>query len=143
MRSTDLDAVLEIAGALAGAPKWGRDVYLAALSEDEVPQRVALVAELDGALAGFLIAAVVAGEAELESIGVAPAAQRAGTGTALLSELIAEVSRVGASEILLEVRESNLVARRLYARSGFAEVGRRRGYYAHPVEDAVLMRLEL
>jgi ribosomal protein S18 acetylase RimI-like enzyme len=41
--------------------------------------------------------------------------------------------------ILLEVRPSNVAGRGFYAASGFVETGRRRAYYADPVEDAVLM----
>ena len=52
---------------------------------------------------------------------------------------------VAASSLYLEVRESNIPARRLYEQNGFVVVGRRRGYYRHLSgrEDAVLMRREL
>jgi len=40
----------------------------------------------------------------------------------------------------LEVRESNDAARGLYGSRGFSEIGRRRGYYRRPVEDALVMR---
>jgi ribosomal-protein-alanine N-acetyltransferase len=43
----------------------------------------------------------------------------------------------------LEVRESNTAARRLYASRGFEEMGRRRGYYKRPAEDAIVLRLEM
>ncbi len=43
----------------------------------------------------------------------------------------------------LDVRESNAAARALYARFGFAEVGRRRAYYREPVEDALVLRCDL
>ena len=42
--------------------------------------------------------------------------------------------------MFLEVRESNVAARALYASRGFSAVGRRRGYYRHPVEDALVLR---
>ena len=41
--------------------------------------------------------------------------------------------------VFLEVRESNDPAKRLYERAGFETVGRRTGYYAHPVEDALVL----
>ena len=49
----------------------------------------------------------------------------------------------GCSEATLEVRPSNLVARRLYERYGFREIGRRTGYYQDTREDAVLMAARL
>ncbi len=45
--------------------------------------------------------------------------------------------------ILLEVRESNLPARRLYEKHAFRDVGRRRMYYKDPAEDAILYELSL
>jgi ribosomal-protein-alanine N-acetyltransferase len=57
--------------------------------------------------------------------------------------MAAELSRADVREVLLEVRESNQAARAFYASLGFVDDGRRRGYYADPVEDAVLLRLRL
>jgi ribosomal-protein-alanine N-acetyltransferase len=45
--------------------------------------------------------------------------------------------------VFLEVRESNAAARALYARFGFREGGRRRGYYRKPVEDALVLVCDL
>jgi ribosomal protein S18 acetylase RimI-like enzyme len=45
--------------------------------------------------------------------------------------------------VLLEVRQSNRPARALYLSLGFIETGRRHGYYADPVEDAIQMRFEM
>ena len=59
----------------------------------------------------------------------------------LMRELIQRAKSDAASAILLEVRESNLPARRLYEKHEFREVGRRRVYYRDPVEDAVLYAL--
>jgi ribosomal-protein-alanine N-acetyltransferase len=61
----------------------------------------------------------------------------------LIGALFAEVRRLGGTKMLLEVRASNGAALRLYERLGFSQTGRRRGYYADPVEDAVLLSLQL
>ena len=45
--------------------------------------------------------------------------------------------------LTLEVRESNVPARRLYGKFGFSEAGRRRGFYSDPKEDALLLTLTL
>jgi len=140
----DLDRVLEIAGGLEAAPQWGRAAYAAALDAAVCsPRRVALVAEVEGAVAGFAVASVVGTDAELESIVVEAAAQGRGIGRALMLELIRRLKVAGVGEIGLEVRASNAAAIGLYAGVGFGEVGRRRGYYREPVEDAVLMGMEL
>ena len=57
-------------------------------------------------------------------------------------ELNLALPRHGIRLVFLEVRESNSAARFLYQRAGFETVGRRSGYYAHPVEDALVMSIE-
>ena len=64
---------------------------------------------------------------------------RRGIGAALLKALFAESERRGAAVLQLEVRESNLAARRLYEKNGFEIVGKRKNYYEKPAEDAILM----
>jgi ribosomal-protein-alanine N-acetyltransferase len=71
---------------------------------------------------------------------VAPDQRGRGVGRALAERLIAVLAAHGVATVYLEVRESNAVARRLYGRLGFAEVGRRAKYYRRPVEDAVVLR---
>jgi ribosomal-protein-alanine N-acetyltransferase len=72
---------------------------------------------------------------------VAARVLRRGTASELMRELIRRAQNEAALAILLEVRESNLPARGLYEKHGFREVGRRRGYYADPAEDAILYAL--
>jgi len=143
MAEGDLDAVLAIAAALPTAPEWPRSAYAAAFEAGATPRRIALVAELERGIAGFAVASVIAGEGEIELIAVVPGVQRQGIGNALLTELLGALAAAGALEVVLELRESNRAAAGLYARAGFSEVGRRRSYYRDPVEDAVLMRLEM
>ena len=99
--------------------------------------------ESAGSVVGFAVAVVVAGEGEIESIAVAPGWQRRGIGMALLRELQRALEAEGALAIVLEVRETNRAAASLYAQAGFREVGRREGYYRDPVEDAVVMQLQM
>jgi tRNA threonylcarbamoyladenosine biosynthesis protein TsaB len=145
METADIDAVLEIAAKTDHAPRWGRQAYVAAMDAGHQPKRVALVAERDGAaLAGFVVAAVLpGGEAELESIVTALPHQRRGVARELFAVLKPELRRQGVREVMLEVREANHSAQGFYRFLGFKEEGRRPGYYADPVEDAVLMRLRL
>jgi [ribosomal protein S18]-alanine N-acetyltransferase len=91
-------------------------------------------------LSGYVVAWFAADEGEIANLAVAPEARGSGIGAALLDEALAEAGRRGASAVYLEVRDSNDTARRLYGSRGFEEVGRRRGYYRRPVEDAVILR---
>jgi tRNA threonylcarbamoyladenosine biosynthesis protein TsaB len=150
MTAQDVDAVMEIAAKTDHAPQWGRQAYVAAVNAGNQPRRVALVAEgKEGRLAGFVVASLVPGpggspaEAELESIVTALAHQRRGVARELFAVLKTELRRHGAREVILEVRDGNRSAQAFYRFLGFREDGRRAGYYADPVEDAVLMRLRL
>jgi ribosomal-protein-alanine N-acetyltransferase len=91
---------------------------------------------------GFLLGRVVAGEAELLTLAVDPAARRQGIGAALMQDFLAESLRRGAESVFLEVAATNAAALQLYARAGFSETARRKGYY-HAADgqavDAVIM----
>jgi ribosomal-protein-alanine N-acetyltransferase len=140
MELEDVDSVVAIASAQLLAPQWSRQSYVQALDPQGFPPRIALVAEANGAIAGFAVASVLALQAELESIAVTSAAVGRGVGRTLLAAMMIAVAQAGAGEIILEVRVSNQQAIQLYRKEGFFEVGVRRDYYQSPVEDAFLMR---
>jgi ribosomal-protein-alanine N-acetyltransferase len=99
--------------------------------------RRCLVAELDGRVAGLLLAECpVAGEAEILTVAVEPAARGRRLGYALVQAFLA--SRQG--QVFLEVRRSNIAAQRLYAKAGFARAGVRSNYYSDPPEDACVFK---
>jgi ribosomal-protein-alanine N-acetyltransferase len=95
---------------------------------------------------GFVLMRVVADEAEVLTLAVRPDARERGLGGRLLAEGVARAEVLGAGRVFLEVAEDNAAALALYRRSGFAEAGRRRGYYARPDgarRDALLFALNL
>lgn len=88
---------------------------------------------------GYLVAWQVLDELQILQIATAPSLQRQGIASLLLKEVLADVRHGGGHVALLEVRSSNSAARAFYEHHGFRILGIRRGYYAHPIEDAVLM----
>jgi len=94
-------------------------------------------------LLGYVVALVLGPEAEIADLAVAPEARRLGVGRALLERVLGELGEVGTRTVFLEVRESNQAARTLYESNGFESIGRRRGYYRQPVEDALVLRREI
>ena len=144
MEAADIESVMEIVATTDHAPQWGRAAYVAALDPGNQPRRVAVVAEEETGLAGFVVVALLpGGEAELESIVTALPHQRRGVARELFAVLKAELRRQGIREVMLEVREGNHSAQGFYRFLGFREEGRRPAYYSEPAEDAVLMRLTL
>lgn len=81
---------------------------------------------------GFALTRVVRDEAELLSIGVAPAYRRRGVAAALLEAGMTRSHRMGARVMYLEVAVDNETAQALYREHGFDAVGRREDYYARP-----------
>jgi ribosomal-protein-alanine N-acetyltransferase len=129
----DLPAILEIEQQSPVAAHWTAEQYKAVLGRG-----VILVTEQTGKLCGFLCATAAAEDWEIENMAVHADFQRRGIADQLVRALIQRAGSTSASAILLEVRESNQPARRLYKKHGFREEGRRRAYYNHPLDDAIL-----
>jgi [ribosomal protein S18]-alanine N-acetyltransferase len=91
-------------------------------------------------MAGFVVAASVGREWEIENVVVAEEARRRGLGGSLMQALMERARRQGAESVFLEVRESNVAAVALYRKWGFKEAGKRKGYYSAPAEDGLLYR---
>lgn len=108
------------------------------------PSAFALIASA-GDAQGFVLAWAAAGDAELLTVAVVPEARRRGVGASLVSAAGVAALVRGAATMHLEVAEDNAAARALYAKLGYAEAGRRPGYYAATVGrvDAIVMRRTL
>jgi ribosomal-protein-alanine N-acetyltransferase len=149
--TADVGSVHEIERAAFSDP-WSRGSFASLVSDPRALFAVAVApggaapadgAHGAGAVLGYAVATFVVEQAELANLATAPAARRRGVGGLLLDEVIREAVTRGTRELFLEVRESNRAARALYASRGFVQVGRRRGYYRRPVEDALVLRLGL
>jgi ribosomal-protein-alanine N-acetyltransferase len=141
MRLTDLPAVLVLEEELFAPDTWTAAMYRDELSRTDT--RFYLVAEDGDGLAGYGGLIAYDDEAHVSTIGVAAGRQGEGIGSLLLDALLAEADRRRSPVVILEVRADNELAQGLYRRRGFAEVGRRRGYYQPSGADAVVMRREL
>ena len=91
---------------------------------------------------GFLLGRVIADEAELLTLAVAPDARRQGIARDLVGSFAATSRARGAAHAFLEVAADNAAAQTLYLAAGWAESGRRRRYYG-PDLDAIVMVLRL
>jgi ribosomal-protein-alanine N-acetyltransferase len=99
-----------------------------------------------GELVGYFLLMYALDEAHLLDVAVAGPRHGTGLGRYLLDRIVARARGLRMASILLEVRPSNLRALQVYQRYGFAEIGRRKGYYpAHEGrrEDAIVMRYML
>jgi len=87
-------------------------------------------------LAGFVLSRFAADQAEILSIAVAAPFRRRRLAGKLLDLHLLRLTAARVRSLFLEVDERNLPARRLYARFGFGEVGRRKNYYPEAGRDA-------
>jgi ribosomal-protein-alanine N-acetyltransferase len=133
---------MALANLSSSAAQWTAEQYHQIL-ENSLPRRVMLVMEEESAVQAFLVGRALNAEWEIENIAVADSRRRRGLGRQLLEEFLRFSQGEGAETIFLEVRESNLAARKLYEKCGFAENGRRQRYYKEPAEDAILYELML
>jgi ribosomal-protein-alanine acetyltransferase len=139
--SADIPALMAVEKHAVTAGHWSLEQYREAFSSTG-PARVLLVIEEGASVQGFLIARAVEREWEVENTAIAGPARRRGFGTRLLGEFLNIARSQGGQAVFLEVRESNLAARKLYEKWEFAESGRRKGYYGAPDEDAITYRLD-
>ena len=98
-----------------------------------------LVWEKDEIVAGYCALRVLADEGEIQRIAVLPSWRRHGIGKSLMEAMIQTSREKGAVQMSLEVRESNIGARKLYEKYGFMQEAVRRNYYENPVENACIM----
>jgi len=153
----DLAALIALEEVCEGPDAWSR-ALIAAGVEGSVPTTTWLVATAEqpqvaeqtviaertqvAEVTGYAVLSAVDDVAELQRIGVLPAARRAGIASALVADVVVRARAAGAARLLLEVREGNAPALALYARAGFAEIARRARYYADGT-TAVVMELPL
>jgi ribosomal-protein-alanine N-acetyltransferase len=134
---------------------WSREYYAAELSNhfshfyvaEAVPESAGKCPAARGGaqeapLVGYLLFWRLGAELELHKIAVGRAWQRQGHAARLLEFFIQAGRSWGSERAVLEVRESNVAAMRLYERYAFRPVARRSDYYTRPQEDALVYWLD-
>ncbi len=109
----------------------------------ENPNALIFVAVSDGEVVGFLNGSFVLDEAELLNVAVSDKYRNCGVAGSLITSFEKELLNKGVNTIYLEVRESNISARRLYDKYAFVQNGLRKNYYHNPTENAILMKKEI
>ena len=139
MTSSDVPEVVRIETTAFSTP-WSSGTFCSLLERSGVEL---WVAEWGDQLAAYAILWTVLDEGELANIAVRGDLRGRGIGSGLLGRMLEVAEDSGVRSLYLEVRESNGLAREMYARRGFHEVGVRRGYYEGPHEDALVLKKSL
>ncbi len=135
-----LKDVLEIE-AISNTTPWSKQTFLKTLEN----RSISFVIISDGQVIAFCIANKVLDECHLQNIAVAEELRGRGIGTFILNILLKRAKLTDLYTVLLEVRESNKIARKFYQDNGFEEISTRKDYYKTKEgrENAVIMRLEV
>lgn len=136
MVADDIDAVVAIENASYSVP-WSEATFRGLLRRLDAEM---ITAESGDGVVGYAAYWRVLDQGELGNVAVAASWRGRGLGERLVREVLDRAATRGVREVFLEVRPSNTVARRLYERLHFDSVGRRRNYYRHPTEDALVLR---
>jgi ribosomal-protein-alanine N-acetyltransferase len=131
--TSDVAAIAALETAIFGRDAWSQAQVAGEVSS---PAHVVVVAEREGTVIGYGCISVAGDIADLLRIAVAPGFRRFGVASQMLRAL--HDRAMGADRMLLEVASSNVDAQEFYAAHGYAEVSRRRRYYASG-DDAVVM----
>ena len=139
MAAEHIEAVAALERACFSAP-WSATALTEELDNPPAVFRVAIDAH--GTVLGYMGMHHVGDEGFVTNVAVSPEYRRQGIASALLDVFTRFAEGNKLAFLTLEVRDANAAARALYARHGYAEVGRRKNYYEHPKEDAIIMTRE-
>jgi ribosomal-protein-alanine N-acetyltransferase len=140
MRLADIPAICEIEKEAFPTP-WTESAFHNELTNNHFAHY--LVMEWNGEVAGYAGMWLIMDEAHITNIAVRARYRGRKLGERLLRQMQAAAVFLGAERMTLEVRVSNVIAQRLYAKLGFIPAGLRKGYYTDNGEDAMIMWAEL
>lgn len=140
MTSAHLDGVADLERICFSTP-WSRNMLAEELDNACAAFLVALDAE-DDSVVGYAGLLVIVDEGYITNVAVKPECRRGGVAGQMLDAFVNFARANKLAFLTLEVRQSNYGAIALYGSRGFRSVGRRKNYYEHPKEDAIIMTKE-
>ncbi len=135
----DVPVIAEIERASYTMP-WSETSFL---SEVYSRHSITRVAELNGKIVAYICIKQVADEAVLMNLTVHPDCRKQGLANMLFSNALPDLLSNSCRFLFLEVRISNIAAKKLYEKLSFKVVGTRKDYYLRPTEDAIVMMREI
>ena len=139
MTADHLDEVAELERICFSVP-WSRNMLAEEL--DNLLSAFLVALDEGGKVVGYAGVQVILDEGYITNVAVRPECRRQGIAAKLLQVFLDFAKANKLAFLTLEVRASNYDAIALYGSRGFRSVGRRKNYYEHPKEDAIIMTLE-
>jgi ribosomal-protein-alanine N-acetyltransferase len=138
MKEKDLPMVMEIETMSYPNP-WQISSFKGEIDNRPISNPYVVIYRPLEKIIGYVIYWHVRNEVQISNIAVSPEYRQLGVGEGVLRKVLVEMRHKNAEFVFLEVRPSNLIARNLYEKLGFAILGLRKGYYRNPSEDAIVM----
>lgn len=139
MYPTDIPEVVNIERTIFTTP-WSETSFLQEINNLYSIKKVAV---LNNTTIGYVCANHILNESHILNLAVHPEFRRCGIATKLIKEVLKELKEKGCDFVYLEVRGSNLSAKKFYEKLGFIIVALRKDYYILPREDAIILVLEM
>lgn len=135
MDKMDIMQVTEIEKSIFSIP-WSANSFIEASENDN---NIYLVCIENDEVVGYCGLWTVLGEGNVTNVAVTKTHRGKGYGSALLKELENMGHKKAVTKYFLEVRQSNVIAQKLYFSLGYEKIGTRKNFYERPVEDAIIM----
>ncbi len=139
MTPEDVPVAVEIEKACFSQP-WSEKSFLDSISREDT---IFLVCEQGASVKGYIGMYLSFEEANITNVAVSPEYRKQGFGEQLVLGAKNFATERNIEKIFLEVRVSNEPAISLYKKMGFENLGVRKKFYEHPVEDAYIMCCDL
>lgn len=135
-----IQRILEIENDSFTCP-WSEDSFVSAFNSPTIHINGAV--DEEEKLVGFSCLQTIADEGEILNIAVSRESRQCGIGSKLMAYMLKYAKNIGVGTLFLEVRDSNIPARKMYESFGFVPISVRKRYYSNPDEDAIIMMLKL
>jgi ribosomal-protein-alanine N-acetyltransferase len=142
MIKADIDDVMAIELQSFSNP-WHATTFQGEIENEGISSPMVAVDRAERRIVGYIMVWKIHDDVQINNIAVHPDFRRAGIGEAMLRDVLDGARAAGAAFVSLEVRLSNAGARALYEKMGFRLLAVRKEYYSQPVEDALVLGLEL
>lgn len=133
----DIKAVEAIEAQCFSQP-WSEKSFQDSIEREDT---IFLVCQEDEIITGYIGMYVSFDEASITNVAVSPAYRKKGYGEQLVCAAKKAAKEARVDSIFLEVRVSNEAAVSLYKKMNFENLGIRKNFYQHPVEDAIIMKV--
>lgn len=139
MEICDISKISEVEKKIFKNP-WSYDSFRESLNNEYCHY---FVVENNNDIIGYFGLLLIFDECQVHNIGIIENEQNNGFGNKIMKYILCYCAENKINNITLEVREFNFKAIHLYNKYGFKKVNRIKGYYTKPIEDGLLMKLDL